>query len=366
MRRIRIVGVVGARPDFMKMAPIARILRRHPRFDFSLIHTGQHYNGMSDPFFRDLNLPEPHYHLKVGSTDAARQIGLIVTRLAQILQDIHPSLVIVVGDVNSTIAGSLAAHKMGIPVAHVEAGLRSFDDSMPEEINRRITDYLSSYCFTHSPEADRNLLREGIPASRIHRVGNLMIDTLNRLKPLAERSRILKELNLEPRRYALITLHRPSNVDTEAGLRKFKRLLNHVGRRITVVFPIHPRTRASANRFGIWVRKEPWMRMVDPLGYKDFLLLQSKAAFVMTDSGGIQEETTVLGVPCLTLRDNTERPITIRQGTNRLAGTRLEGILRHVDRILAGDLPPRRIPPLWDGRAGERLVRVLENELLDG
>jgi len=362
-RKIGIVGVVGARPNFMKMAPLARLLARHRRFDFSLVHTGQHYDGMSDPFFRELGLPQPDHHLKVGSLPAARQIGLIISRLVPVLEDLHPRLVVVVGDVNSTLAAALAAHKMGIPVAHVEAGLRSFDESMPEEINRRITDSLSRFCFTHSPEADRNLRREGVPACRIHRVGNLMIDTLLRLKPRADRSSILKTLGLRPRRYVLLTLHRPSNVDAEEDLRRFDRLLKEVGKSMPVVFPIHPRTRANARRFGIWVRDEPGVRLVEPLGYLDFLKLQSRAAFVLTDSGGVQEETTALGVPCLTIRENTERPVTIRQGTNRLAGTRLEGILGHVRRLLRGDVPPRRVPPLWDGRAAERLLGVLEREL---
>ncbi len=348
----------------MKMAPLARLLARHPRFDFSLVHTGQHYDGMSDPFFRELGLPDPDHHLKVGSLPAARQIGLIFARLVPVLEDLRPRLVVVVGDVTSTLAAALAARKMGIAVAHVEAGLRSFDESMPEEINRRITDSLSDYCFTHSPEADRNLRREGVPARRIRRVGNLMIDTLLRLKPRAARSKILGDLDLKPRGYALLTLHRPSNVDTEKDVRKFERLLREVGRSVPVVFPIHPRTRASARRFGVWVREEPGVRLIEPLGYLDFLRLQSRAAFVLTDSGGVQEETTALGVPCLTLRENTERPATIRQGTNRLAGTRIEDILRHVRRLLRGDVPPRRVPPLWDGRAAGRLVRVLEGEIL--
>lgn len=374
MGKITIVGVVGARPNFMKMAPAARLLRRHPRFRFVLVHTGQHYAAMSDPFFRELELPAPDHHLRVGSKSAAEQIGLVMTRLAPLLERVSPALVLVAGDVNSTLAGALAAHKLGIPVAHIEAGLRSFDPTMPEEVNRTLTDAVSDYCFTHSPEADENLRREGVPAGRIHRVGNLMIDTLLRFRARAARSRVLKTLGLEPGRYALLTLHRPSNVDRREDLGKFAGMLRTIGEDLPVVFPIHPRTLKNGAAFGLWSAREvvrldgvreraEGLVLVPPLGYFDFLRLQSDARFVLTDSGGIQEETTVLGVPCLTLRKNTERPVTITRGTNRLAGTEPGGILRHVRRLLRGDVPPKRVPPLWDGRAGERLVRVLEEEM---
>jgi len=231
---------------------------------------------------------------------------------------------------------------------------------MPEEINRRLTDALSDLCFTHSPEADVHLRREGVPSSRIHRVGNLMIDTLRRLEPAADRSPILDTLSLRRREYALLTLHRPSNVDREQDLRKFAALLDAIGESIPVVFPVHPRTLQSARRFGVWNPPPASLRLVKPMGYLDFVHLQKHARFVMTDSGGVQEETTVLGVPCLTLRDNTERPVTIEHGTNRLVGTRSDSILRQVRRLLRGDLPPRRIPRYWDGRSAARLLKVLE------
>lgn len=377
MTRVQVVGIVGARPNFMKMAPVARLLGRHTKFRFILVHTGQHYAGLSDPFFRELGLPDPDYHLRVGSAGAAEQIGRVVTRLVPVLRETRPALVLVVGDVTSTLAGAIAAHKMGFRVGHIEAGLRSFDSSMPEEINRRLTDAISDYCFTHSPEADRNLRREGVPAGRIFRVGNLMIDTLLRFRRKAARSPILGRLGMRDRGYALVTLHRPSNVDGEKELSGLVTMLRRVAERLPVIFPVHPRTWKSGLRLGLWRASDrivprdgrgspgKGLLLTDPLGYFDFLRLQSRARFVLTDSGGVQEETTALGVPCLTLRENTERPATITHGTNRLAGTDPARILCHVTRLLEGDVPPRRVPPLWDGRSSERLVRVLERELLD-
>ena len=364
MNRPLVLGVVGARPNFMKMAPVALALRTHRRLRFSLVHTGQHDRAMSDPFFRELDLPQPDHHLRAGDGGPAEQIGAIVTRLVPVLAAERPALVLVAGDVTSTLAAALAAHKSGIRVGHIEAGLRSFDESMPEEINRRLTDAVSDLCFTHSPEADRNLRREGVPAARIHRVGNLMIDTLRRLRPAARRSRALADLQLRAGGYVLLTLHRPSNVDREADLRRFVTMLEAIAADVPVVFPLHPRTRARLAQFKLWSPPPPGVRLIEPLGYLDFLRLQEAARFVLTDSGGVQEETTVLGVPCLTLRTNTERPATIRFGTNRLAGTDPAGILKQVRRLLRGDRPPRRMPPLWDGRSAGRLVSVLERELL--
>jgi UDP-N-acetylglucosamine 2-epimerase (non-hydrolysing) len=359
MARIPVVGVVGARPNFMKVAPIARQLRADKRFDFALVHTGQHYAAMSDPFFRELKMADPDHHLKVGSLPAGEQIAVILQRLGPVLEKRRPKLVLVAGDVTSTLAAALCAHKLGIAVGHIEAGLRSFDESMPEEWNRRMTDVISDYCFTHSPEADVNLRREGIAASRIHRVGNLMIDTLKRMLPAARRSKIVAQLGVKPKGYVLLTLHRPANVDREEDLRKFAGMLDEIASELPVVFPIHPRTLASAKQHGIWMPPLPGLKLIEPLGYLDFLRLQEQARFVMTDSGGVQEESTVLGVPCLTLRDNTERPATIKTGTNRLAGTDPAAILRHARRLLRGDVPPKRVPPLWDGRSAERAVDVL-------
>jgi UDP-N-acetylglucosamine 2-epimerase (non-hydrolysing) len=363
MAKIPILGVVGARPNFMKMAPIARLLLRHRRFSFTLVHTGQHYSTMSDPFFRELGLPDPDYHLRVGSASAAVQIGRVISRLVPILERTKPQAVLVAGDVTSTLAAALAAHKLGLKVGHIEAGLRSFDETMPEEINRKLTDAISDLCFTHSPEADRHLRHEGIRNDRIHRVGNLMIDTLLRMRPAARRSPILKKLSLERGGYALLTLHRPSNVDRQEDLAKFASLLETISHSLPVVFPVHPRTIQAAKRFRIWNPPPPGLRLIDPVGYLDFLQLQQNARFVMTDSGGIQEESTVLDVPCLTLRNNTERPVTMKLGTNRLAGTDPRKILGHVRRLLRGDVPPKRVPPMWDGKSARRLLRVLENEL---
>ncbi len=376
MARVRVIGIVGARPNFMKMAPLARLLLRSKKFEFTLVHTGQHYASMSDPFFRELNLPDPDFHLRVGSTSAGRQIGLVITRLVPVLDLVRPTLVLVVGDVNSTLAGAIAAHKQGIKVGHIEAGLRSFDESMPEEINRRITDSLSDLCFTHSPEADVNLRKEGIPDGRIHRVGNLMIDTLLQFRSRARHSRIVDRLGLKDREYVLLTLHRPSNVDREQDLRKFVEMLNQIGASLPVVFPIHPRTLENGKRFGLWkagdvrsldasnVDDRAKLRLIEPVSYFDFLRLQISARFVMTDSGGVQEETTALGIPCLTLRENTERPVTIHQGTNRLVGTDPGKIYRNAKRLLEGDYPERRVPRLWDGRSAQRLKAVLEEEFI--
>lgn len=360
MPRIPILGVVGARPNFMKMAPIARLLQKHPSYSFTLVHTGQHYAAMSDPFFRELGLSNPDHHLKIGSTSAAEQIGLVITKLVPILQKLKPQLVLVVGDVTSTLAAALAAHKLGIKVGHIEAGLRSFDETMPEEINRRMTDAISDFCFTHSPEADVHLRHEGLSASRVHRVGNLMIDTLLRMRPAARKLRTLDRLKLKKGAYSLLTLHRPSNVDREDDLRKFSTLLETISDSVPVVFPVHPRTINSAKRYGIWDPPPARLHLIEPLGYLDFLQLQENARFIMTDSGGVQEESTVLGVPCLTLRENTERPATIRYGTNRLVGTKPAKILKNVQRLLRGDVPPRRVPPLWDGKSAQRLLKVIE------
>lgn len=360
----QILCVAGARPNFMKVAPILVEIRRRRRLSGILVHTGQHYDeAMSDSFFRDLRIPPPDLHLGIGSDRPGRQIARILEALEEEFLRIRPACALVVGDVNSTLAAALAAVKTGVPVAHVEAGLRSRDREMPEELNRALTDAASDLLFTTSPDADENLRREGIPAERIHLVGNVMIDTLRRFEEASRSSTILEDIGVEKRGYALLTLHRPSNVDRREDLLRIVMLLQETARRLPAVLPIHPRTRGRLDAEGLLPRLENTERLFlrPPASYLDFLHLMKNARVVMTDSGGIQEETTVLGVPCLTLRANTERPITITEGTNRLVGLETADAVAALDEVLA--LPPDpapRIPALWDGRAAERIVDVLE------
>jgi len=372
-RRQRLLLVAGARPNFMKVAPLLRALRRRPeRFEPLLVHTGQHYDeAMSDVFFDELGIPPPDRHLGVGSGSHAVQTARIMEAFEPIVAETKPHRVVVVGDVNSTAACALVASKMSppIPVAHVEAGLRSFDREMPEEINRLVTDALSDLLFTTSPDADANLRSEGVARRRIHRVGNLMIDTLKAFAARSDGSTVLERLRLRPP-YALLTLHRPSNVDDEATLRRILAALEEIGRSLPVLFPAHPRTADRLRRLasgsgnggapgGARGAEASGLRIVEPLGYLDFLHLQKHAALVLTDSGGIQEETTILGVPCLTLRENTERPITLTRGTNRLVGTDTRRIVREARRALDGRRRKAPAIPLWDGRAADRIAAVL-------
>lgn len=353
----RFACVVGARPNFMKMAPLVAEMRRRG-LDYLLIHTGQHYSPeMSQGFFEELEMPPPHVNLGVGSGAPAAQTAEIMKRIEPVLAEWRPDVVIVVGDVNSTLAGALVAAKLFIPVAHVEAGLRSYDRGMPEEINRVLTDAISSYLFVTEPSAVENLQREGVPLERIHRVGNVMIDTLLRFRSKAARSGILDQLALRPRGYGVVTLHRPSNVDDPGRLAGLLEVLCELAGELPVVFPVHPRTR---QRLATLAAPASGVLMTEPLGYLDFLRLMSDARLVLTDSGGIQEETTILQVPCLTLRENTERPVTIEQGTNRLVGVNPARILALAREVLAADPPRGRIPELWDGRAGVRILDVLE------
>jgi len=396
-RPLRIVLVAGARPNFMKVAPILRELRGRPDlFQVRLVHTGQHYDeAMSDVFFRDLDIPPPDIHLGVGSGTHAAQSARIMEAFEGVLVADRPDWVVVVGDVNSTIACSVVAAKLSPPVrvAHVEAGLRSRDRSMPEEVNRIVTDALSDLLFTTSADADANLRAEGVERRRIHRVGNVMIDTLTRFLARADASDILARLRLSPP-FALLTLHRPSNVDDEGALRRIFAALEVVGRDLPILFPVHPRTVKTMRELGVRIggdgaaggsaasgavatagasgapggtgtaggagaaRRAGGIRPIEPLGYLDFLHLQKRARLVLTDSGGIQEEASILGVPCLTLRENTERPITVSRGTNRLVGSDTRAIVSAARRILRAKPPKPRPIPLWDGRTAARIAAI--------
>src|SRR5579863_10255427 len=353
----RILCVAGARPNFMKLAPLVAALGRDPDFSPFIVHTGQHYDDqMSGQFFRDLEMPAPKFNLNAGLGSHAQQTGEIMKRFEPVVIEERPHAVLVVGDVNSTMACALVAKKLQIPVIHVEAGLRSFDRAMPEEINRVVTDVISDLLLVTEDSGRRNLLAEGIPPDRIHLVGNLMIDSLRLNIQKARQSDILARLGASVKCYGLVTLHRPSNVDDPAQLAEIIGTLSTIAGEVPLYFPVHPRTRARLKDHKIDV--DPRIQLLDPLGYLDFLSLMSDSALVLTDSGGIQEETTALGVPCLTLRDNTERPVTIEEGTNVLAGTHKASILDAWNQMKR---TPKagRIPTYWDGSAAARCVEVL-------
>jgi len=355
---VNVTCVVGARPNFIKMAALVQELRRRPRFCPRLIHTGQHFSpDMSDSFFEDLELPHPDANLGSGGGSHTQQTAHIMLALEAELTAHRPDLLLVVGDVNSTLAAALVGAKMEIPIAHVEAGLRSFDRRMPEEINRVVTDMLSGYLFVTEPSGVENLRAEGISDGKIHLVGNVMIDTLLRFRAKAAASDILNRLALAPKQYAVATLHRPSNVDEPEKLAGLLSMLAEIGRRVPVVFPVHPRTR---QRISSGTLEGSRVILTAPLSYLDFLRLMSEARLVLTDSGGIQEETTILGVPCLTMRENTERPVTIECGTNKLVGTDPARILPIAMDALETEPERGRIPDLWDGKAAARILDVLE------
>ncbi len=382
--RIKIMSIVGARPNFMKIASIARAIEDYnntgndPLIEHIIVHTGQHYdNRMSTLFFEELDLPKPHINLEVGSASHAVQTAQIMERFEPAIIEEQPDILLVVGDVNSTVACALVASKIQyspqnselktqnlrrkLVIAHVEAGLRSFDREMPEEINRILTDALSDILFITEESAIKNLQNEGILPDKIHFVGNVMIDTLINHVEKAKKMNVLAALGLSTGPYGLVTIHRPSNVDSADILTELTRSIKKIGARIPIVFPIHPRTRYNLDRFGLYddfVQSEG-IHLTEPLGYFEFLNLLLEATVVLTDSGGIQEETTFLGVPCITLRDNTERPITVSLGTNYLVGTNPDGIIRIVGEILEGKGKKGKIPPLWDGNAGKRIVDIL-------
>jgi UDP-N-acetylglucosamine 2-epimerase (non-hydrolysing) len=348
-----ILHVVGARPNFVKAAPVMRALKKLGLRQ-TLVHTGQHYDrNMSDVFFTQLEIPEPDVNLGVGSGSHAGQTADIMRGFEPVALEYKPDIVLVYGDVNSTVAAALVCAKLLIPVGHVEAGLRSFDRTMPEEINRIVTDRLSDLLFTPSEDGDAHLLQEGVPPEKIHRVGNVMIDSLVQLLPAARRC----PSNGSPGCLALVTLHRPSNVDNSENLRRILVSLREASERIDIVFPVHPRTRQKIKEFGLHV---PRLNLLDPMPYLEFLALQARAAVVITDSGGIQEETTYLGIPCLTLRENTERPITVTMGTNTLVGEDKNRLNAELDKILNGDGKKGLVPPLWDGHAGERVAAIIQ------
>ncbi len=346
----------------MKIGPIAHALSNHTRLSGYLVHTGQHYDtAMSDQFFKELGIPEPDVNLGVGGGTHGAMTARVLEKMEELLMERRPAAVLVVGDVNSTIAAALAAAKLGIPIAHVEAGLRSFDREMPEEINRVLTDRISDWLFTTEPEGDANLLREGVDRSRIFRVGNVMIDSLLGNLEKAKSRRTPSRFGLREGAYGLVTLHRPSNVDDPVQLRALFDVLDEIHRELPLLFPMHPRTRqAVRDKMG---GHSPELRVVNPLGYHEFLGLMSDAKLVLTDSGGVQEETTALGVPCITLRENTERPVTVTHGTNVIAGRDPETIRMEARTVLDGGGKAGRVPELWDGNAAPRIVDILAAEL---
>jgi UDP-N-acetylglucosamine 2-epimerase (non-hydrolysing) len=356
--------VAGARPNFMKVAPLYHALKNEPWAQTIIVHTGQHYDlNMSKAFFRDLYLPDPDVHLNVGSGTHAQQTGQVMIAYEKVLLESRPDLVVVVGDVNSTLAATLAAAKLEIKVAHLEAGLRSFDRSMPEEINRLITDSISDILWTPSPDADANLIKEGIPKEKIIRVGNIMIDSLEMLREKIQQEEFYKKIGLQKGNYAVVTLHRPSNVDNPEILNPFCNILPRIAQMIPLIFPVHPRTLKSLERKSLLdlINKPPRITLLEPLNYTRFMNLVFNSNFVITDSGGIQEETTYLGIPCLTLRPSTERPITITQGTNQLCN--VQDLQKYVEQILSKNSTCNSVPEFWDGKTASRIVKSIIEQL---
>ncbi len=356
--------IAAARPNFMKVAPLWHALVADGTFDARLVHTGQHYDAnMSDAFFRDLGLPEPHHHLGVGSGSHAEQTARVMMAYEPVAIAEQPAYTIVVGDVNSTAAVALVCAKLGLRTVHLEAGLRSFDRAMPEEINRLVTDVLADLLWTPSPDGDENLRNEGIPAGRIERVGNIMLDSYELQRERIEADGTFRQLGLAPRRYGVVTLHRPSNVDDPSALGVLVEALMRVAQDVPLVFPVHPRTRKKLAEFGLLGRLEAaaGIQLCEPVGYVQFMNLVSHSALCITDSGGVQEETTYLDIPCLTLRANTERPVTVTEGTNRLV--KPENLVAEAGKAVRGEWPHGRRPDLWDGRAAARCVASLKKHL---
>ncbi len=361
---IKIHLIAAARPNFMKIAPLYHELTKRDGIEPVIVHTGQHYDlNMSDVFFKDFNLPAPHIHLGVGSGSHAEQTGNVMIAYEKVLINEKPDLVVVVGDVNSTAAATLAAVKLGIKTAHLEAGLRSFDRTMPEEINRMATDSIADYLWTPSPDGDENLIKSGINIEKISLVGNIMIDSLEMLRTKIESLNIFGKFGLNKRSYGLVTLHRPSNVDNPEILEKLCNALSKISNKIPLVFPVHPRTSAQLKKTGFEAifKDADNIYLTDPLGYKDFMNLVMDSRLLITDSGGVQEETTYLGIPCLTLRSNTERPITITEGTNKLCSH--ENVSQMVDNVLSGKMQKGKKPKFWDGHTASRVADCIEKVL---
>ena len=362
---MKIASIVGTRPNFIKLSALIDEIKNH-KIGHILVHTGQHYDkGMSKLFFDDLKLPMPDVNLGVGSGSYGEQTGQIMAKLEKVLIQEKPDLVIVVGDVNSTFAGALVAKQLGIKVAHVEAGLRSFDMAMPEEINRILTDRISDFLFTTEESANRNILNEGIPKEKIFFAGNVMIDTLLKHKKKSEKSKILEKLKIDKKDYAVLTLHRPSNVDAKKNFENIISILESVQKQIKVVFPVHPRTRKNIDIFSLSnkIKNMRNLMLTEPLGYIDFLCMMTNSRFVLTDSGGIQEETTALGVPCVTLRNNTERPVTVKEGTNVLVSTNKAKVMKACSGLVKGKPIKGKIPKFWDGKAAKRIIEIIIKEI---
>ncbi len=362
--KINIVNIVGARPNFIKISPLMHEMLKSDKIQPSLLHTGQHYDyTMSESFFKELSIPEPDVYLGVGSNTHAKQVATIMEKFDDYCDDYSPDMALVVGDVNSTMACSIVAVKRNIKVIHVEAGIRSWDRNMPEEINRMVTDSIADILMPPSIDAVRNLKKEGHADSAIHMVGNIMIDTLIMQQKNIQKSNILQKLNIKEKQYALTTLHRPSNVDQISDLTQIIEAIEHIQHTIKIVFPIHPRTKKMLDKFNLLTKIATFKNLIltEPLGYYDFGKLVKDSKFVMTDSGGIQEETTVYQTPCITLRANTERPITISQGTSELAASNKEVIISYAEKIMNNQWKKGSIPDLWDGKTSGRIVKVLED-----
>lgn len=363
---MKIINIAGARPNFMKISPIMDAMKKSKIIEPILLHTGQHYDEkMSALFFKELKIPEPDICLNVGSDSHAKQVAHIMEKFDDVCNAEKPDGILVVGDVNSTLACSLVASKLGIKIIHLEAGLRSFDRTMPEEINRLVTDALADMLLTPSQDGNDNLIKEGISPEKIHLVGNIMIDTLFRFLPIIEKSSIIQTLGLNPQQYLLVTLHRPSNVDQKESLEKILTTFRKIQQSIKIVFPVHPRTKKNMHEFGFSDMIDDMKNLIitEPIGYLDFQRLMTKSKAVITDSGGIQEETTVLKIPCITLRENTERPITVTEGSNVIVGSDMNKLLNMIEKILNNQWKSSNIPKLWDGKTAERVIQVIETKL---